>query len=74
MQDVIDQNGYIASMGGVTFLTAPYPDGLGMTAADANALTAALGNHAAVAAGYHGGPPAPQMDYKANGSPLWNGR
>jgi hypothetical protein len=74
MQQVIDQNGYIASMGGVTFLTAPSPDGLGMTTADANALIATMGNHTAVATGYHGGTPAPQLDYKANGSPFWGGR
>jgi hypothetical protein len=74
MQDVIDQNNYIGSMGGETFLTAAFPDGLGMTPDDAGALLAALGNHTAVAHGYQGGPPAPQLDYKANGSPFWNGR
>jgi hypothetical protein len=74
MQEVIDQNSYIGSMGGATFLTDAYPDGLGMTPADANALLAALGNHAAVATGYHGGTPAPQLDYKSNGSPFWGGQ
>jgi hypothetical protein len=73
LQQVIDQNGYIASMGGVTFLTTPAPDGLGMSPGDANALIAAMGNHTAVATGYAGGPPAPQLNYKQNGEPFWGG-
>ena len=73
MNKVQQQNEYIASMGGVTFLTAPAPDGLGMTTADANALIATMGNHNAVATSYKGGPAAPVLDYEANGQPFWGG-
>ena len=73
LQKIIDQNNYIASMGGVTFLTAQPPNGLGMATADANALIATMGNMTNVAKGYQGGPPAPQLDYKSNSSPFWGG-
>jgi hypothetical protein len=73
MNQVQQQNEYIASMGGETFLTTAYPDGLGMTAPDATALIATLGNHNNLALQYQGGPVAPQMDYEANGQPFWGG-
>jgi hypothetical protein len=73
MQECQDQSGYIASMGGATFLTTPQPNGLGMAPADANALIASLGNHATLATMYQGGPQAPAMNYKANGQPFWGG-
>jgi hypothetical protein len=60
-------------MGGETFLTAPSPDGLGMSQADADALIAALDQHHDLNTGYEGGPPAPQLDYKGNSSPFWGG-
>jgi hypothetical protein len=72
-QECQDQSGYIASMGGATFLEAAPPNGLGMSATDANALIAALGNHATLATAYQGGPQAPQMNYKTNGQPFWGG-
>ena len=61
-------------MGGITFLTTAYPDGLGLTQADASALIATLDQHHDLSAGYTGGPPAPQLDYKDNGSQFWGGR
>jgi hypothetical protein len=74
MQQVQDQNGYIASMGGAAFLTTAYPEGLGMTTGDAQMMIAVLGNHTALAIQYEGGPVAPQLNYKANGQPLWGGQ
>lgn len=71
---LVDQRAYIASMGGVPFLTAAYPDGLGMTPDDADALIATLDQHNDLNTGYTGGQPAPQLDYKDNGSPFWGGR
>lgn len=72
-QNCQDQSGYIASMGGATFLTTPVPNGLGMSAADANALIASLGNMSALAIHYQGGPQAPALNYKANTEPFWGG-
>jgi hypothetical protein len=69
-----DARAYIASMGGEAFLTAAIPDGLGMTQADADALIATLDQHHDLSVGYTGGPPAPQLDYKDNGSRFWGGR
>jgi hypothetical protein len=60
-------------MGGEVFLTAAFPDGLGMTQADADALIATLDQHHDLNTGYEGGPPAPQLDYKANASQFWGG-
>jgi hypothetical protein len=68
------QRDYITAMGGVTFLTVAYPDGLGMSVADADALIATLDQHHDLTAGYQGGPPAPQLDYEQNGSQFWGGR
>jgi hypothetical protein len=70
---LVDQRAYIASMGGEAFLTNSFPDGLGMAAADASALIAALDQHNDVNTGYTGGTPAPQLDYKDNASPFWGG-
>jgi hypothetical protein len=67
------QHDYIISMGGVAFMTAQPPNGLGMASADAQALLAALGNHAAVTTGYNGGPAAPVLDYRLNAAPFWGG-
>jgi hypothetical protein len=69
-----DARAYIASMGGVTFLTTAYPDGLGMTATDADALIATLDQHHDLSVGYTGGASPPQLDYKDNGSQFWGGR
>lgn len=68
------QNDYITSMGGEAFMTAAYPDGLGMAKADADALLAALGNHAALANAYNGGPAAPVLNYRLNAAPFWGGQ
>lgn len=73
MQECQDQSGYIASMGGVAFLTAAVPNGLAMSTPDANALIASLGNHSALATHYQGGPQAPALNYKTNGQPFWGG-
>lgn len=73
MQNCQDQSGYIASMGGLSFLTTASPDGLGMKVADANALIASLGNMSALASHYQGGPQAPALNYKANTEPFWGG-
>ena len=73
MQECQDQSGYIASMGGVTFLTTAPPNGLGLTAPDANALIASLGNMSGLATHYQGGPQAPALDYKSNTKPFWGG-
>ena len=62
-----NRNDYIASMGGATFLTSL----MGLTAPDANALVAALGNHASLGVQYNGGAVAPFLDYRANGEPFW---
>jgi hypothetical protein len=74
MQECQDQSGYIASMGGAAFLEAIPPNGLGMSAADANALIASLGNMTALATHYQGGPVAPALDYKSNTKPFWGGQ
>jgi hypothetical protein len=74
MQTIINMNNYITSMGGVAFLTAAFPNGIGMAEADASATIAAIGNHAALAAIYQGGIPGPALDYRANGEPLWGGQ
>ena len=68
-----DSNAYIASMGGSTFLTAAFPNGLGLSSGDASALIATLGNHAALATQYNGGAQAPALNYRANGEPFWGG-
>lgn len=70
---LVNSNGYIGSMGGTAFLTAAAPNGLGMSAGDAAALTAALGNHTALAGQYNGGAQAPALNYRANGEPFWGG-
>jgi arginase family enzyme len=71
---LLDQRQYIASMGGETFLTAAYPDGLGMAKADADALIATLDQHNDLNTGYTGGTPAPQLNYKDNSSAFWGGK
>jgi hypothetical protein len=70
---LVKQRAYIASMGGVTFLTTAYPDGLGMSVTDADALIAALDQHNDLNVGYQGGTPAPQLDYENNGAQFWGG-
>ena len=70
---LVEKRQYIASMGGVTFLTTAYPDGMGMAQADASALIAALDQHNDLNTGYTGGTPAPQLDYKDNGAQFWGG-
>jgi hypothetical protein len=70
---LVDQRAYIESMGGEAFLTNTLPDGLGMAAADAQALIATLDQHNDLSTGYTGGTPAPQLDYKNNGAPFWGG-
>jgi hypothetical protein len=71
---LVNSNGYIASMGGSTFLTTAFPNGLGMSSGDAAALIAALGNHAALATHYNGGAQAPALNYRGNGQPFWGGQ
>jgi hypothetical protein len=73
MADVQFQSQYIASMGGAAFLTAAFPEGLGMSENDALALIASLGNMSVLATAYQGGPQAPQMNYEANTQPFWGG-
>lgn len=73
-QAILNANNYIASMGGTAFLTAAFPEGMGMTTADANALIAALGNHAALALVYAGGTPGAAFNYMTNGEPFWGGQ
>jgi hypothetical protein len=70
---LVNSNGYIASMGGSTFLTAAFPNGLGMSSGDASALIATLGNHANLATQYNGGAQAAALDYRSNGKPFWGG-
>jgi hypothetical protein len=71
---LVNSNAYIGSMGGATFLTAAAPNGLGMSAGDAAALIATLGNHSNLAAQYNGGAQAPTLNYRANGEPFWGGQ
>jgi hypothetical protein len=71
--NLIDQRSYIESMGGLTFLTDPQPDGLGMQQADAQALIAALDQHNDLYVGYTGGAAAPVLDYRDNASKFWGG-
>jgi len=71
--DLVNKLNYINSMGGATFLEAAAPNGLGMTAPDASALLASLGNHIALNAVYHGGTQGAALDYCSNGQPLWGG-
>jgi hypothetical protein len=70
----VQQRAYIAAMGGVTFLTSAYPDGLGMDVTDADALIATLDQHNDLNTGYQGGTPAPQLDYENNGAQFWGGQ
>lgn len=72
-QQCQDQSGYIASMGGVTFLTTAAPNGLAMATVDANALIASLGNMSALGVQYQGGAQAPALNYKSNTEPFWGG-
>jgi hypothetical protein len=74
LDELVKQRAYITSMGGVTFLTTAYPDGLGMTVADADALIATLDQHSDLNTGYQGGTPAPQLNYENNGAQFWGGR
>jgi hypothetical protein len=67
------QRTYIATMGGLTFLTASPPDGLGLSSGDATALIAVLDQHHDLATAYADGPPAPQLDYRGNASKFWGG-
>lgn len=67
---LVNRNDYIASMGGATFLTGQ----MGLTAPDAAALVATLGNHANLATHYTGGAQAPALNYRANGEPFWGGQ
>lgn len=67
---LVEKNDYIASMGGATFLTGQ----MGLTAPDAAALVATLGNHANLATQYTGGAQAPALNYRANGEPFWGGQ
>jgi hypothetical protein len=46
-QTVLNDNAYIAAMGGATFLEAASPNGLALASGDASAIVAALGNLAA---------------------------
>ena len=69
-QTLVNLNDYITSMGGASFLTGQ----MGLTAPDAAALVAALGNHANLATQYKGGAQAPALDYRANGEPFWGGQ
>jgi hypothetical protein len=65
---------YITAMGGVTFLTAAAPDGLGMTTADADALIATLDQHHDLDQHYTGVTAAPLLNYEQNGAAYWGGR
>jgi hypothetical protein len=73
-QTAVNLNDYVNSMGGANFLSAAAPAGLGLSTADAAAMVATLGNHAALATQYVGGAQAPVLNYKANGSPFWGGQ
>ena len=74
LAELVKQRAYITSMGGLTFLTTVYPNGLGMPTPDAQALIATLDQHNDLNTGYKGGPPAPQLDYEENGAQFWGGR
>jgi hypothetical protein len=71
--DAVKQREYITSMGGLTFLTNPQPDGLGMAQPDAQALIAALDQHFDLYTAYTGGAAPPVLDYRDNASPFWGG-
>lgn len=71
--NIMDQRSYINSMGGLTFLTDPQPDGLGMAQADATALIAALDQHFDLYTAYTGGAAPPVLDYRDNASKFWGG-
>lgn len=73
-QTLVNLNNYITAMGGETFLTTAFPNGIGLTAPDAAVVISALGNLNNVATGYNGGAPAPQLNYQANSQPLWGGQ
>lgn len=66
---LVNLNDYVTAMGGAAFLTGQ----MGLTAPDAAALVAALGNHATLATHYTGGAQAPALNYRANGEPFWGG-
>jgi hypothetical protein len=72
-QKLVNRSDYVASMGGSAFLQATTPNGLGMSAPDADALVATLGNHKNLATQYSGGTQAAAMNYRANGQPFWGG-
>lgn len=67
------QREYISANGGLTFLTTAYPDGLGMSTTDAQALIATLDQHHDLNVGYGGGPAAPVLNYRDNGAKFWGG-
>jgi hypothetical protein len=69
-----DQLLYINSMGGLTFLTTAFPNGLGMNATDAAALIATLNQHNTLAVQYANGPVGAQQDYRGNGAQFWGGQ
>jgi hypothetical protein len=65
LQSLVNRNNYVAAMGGLTFLEAAIPNGIGLSAADAAVVQSQLGNLAALA-----GTAAPTI---ANSEPLWGG-
>jgi hypothetical protein len=68
-----NQRAFINNNGGLAFLTAAQPDGLGMEAKDAAALIAALDQHHDLNVAYAGGPAPPVQDYRDNASAFWGG-
>jgi hypothetical protein len=74
LDELDKQRAYINSMGGVTFLTSAYPDGLGMDTTDADALIATLDQHHDLNTGYAGGVAPPVTNYEQNGAQFWGGR
>ena len=66
---LVSRNDYVAQMGGATFLQTV----LTMSAGDATAMVATLGNHASLSTHYNGGAQAPTLNYRLNGAPFWGG-
>jgi hypothetical protein len=73
LRSLVDKNSYILSNGGIAFLEAPVPNGLGMSAPDATALIATLGNMANLSAYANGAVATQTLNFIANGEPFWGG-
>jgi hypothetical protein len=76
-EDIMNLNDGLVQMAGeagVTpsaFLQAPPYN---LSAPDANALVASLGNYVALSVGFNGGAAPPVLNYRLNAAPFWNGK